>query len=1098
VFLFKTNQPETFVYSFPVLTFELKGISFPVKYIADLHIHSHYSRATSKDLNLESLYQWARIKGIQVVGTGDFTHPGWIKELEEKLEPCGNGLFRLKNPPKGQGLPNVKTKDADVFFCLSTEISSIYKYGEKVRKNHNTVFVPDIETAKKFNARLSEIGNLASDGRPILGLPSRDLLEIVLGTSENAHLIPAHVWTPWFSTLGSQGGYDSIEACFRDLSAYIFALETGLSSDPPMNWKLSALDRYSLVSNSDAHSPQKLGREANIFETELSYFAMFEALKTRKGFSGTYEFFPEEGKYHLDGHRKCNVVLEPRESLKRNNLCPACGKPLTIGVLHRVEKLADREDPQKPAGAPGFEYIIPLPEIIAEFIGAAPASKAVQQALTQIISTFGNEFELLHTVPLDEIRSRSGELLAEAIRRLREHEVYTQAGYDGEYGVITVFNPEEITRLIGQTDIFGGSMIERMIRRTVKNYVVERQPHPDEVQTAGPKLNEEQRLAVRHEGNVLVTAGPGTGKTNTLIHWIVYQIEERGIAPHEVMAITFTNKAAEELRERLQKQIGVKAAGVLVGTFHAVAYRFLNELIPETWTIYDKNNRISLFKILFSGKDQATINEFSHEYEQCYEKNRMHCGDEYRLCFETYHKYLAENHGVDISSLITQTKQLLLTASCNITDRYKCIAVDEFQDINPAQYEFIRLISENKQLFAIGDPNQSIYGFRGSDINLFYRAKDDLKTTGFFLKKNYRNPQCILDASNELISNNQQRAAARLEATKTSNILIKQFTAENSKEEAAYIADQVLNYVGGVDSLSTGRTRSDYNYAFSDIAVLYRTHSIADEISRQLIIKGIPLLLSDGTSFFSEPPFDVIANALQLLQNKKNMVALSGLTERLLELDAGKKLALLKKIVENEIDLDDFQQHEKWGKWVTLYKRLCLEWNKKAIQYIVEQLLDFFVPEQTLTEQQQVKKEMIIKLAGEFNENPGDFLQKYILSPYTDASRLKSGGVRLMTFHAAKGLEFPVVFIAGADEGITPLGRNDTDLEEERRLFYVAMSRARDELQIVRSRKRKQYGSEKDMAPSRFLNEFDPQYSRQVEFNITKKEQARAQQLKLF
>ncbi|HJX72008.1 MAG TPA: hypothetical protein VJ346_08655, partial [Bacteroidales bacterium] len=486
-----------------------------MRYIADLHLHSWHSRATSKDINLESLYQWAKIKGIHVVGTGDFTHPMWIQELQEKLMPDGSGFFHLKNPPKEPGLPNIRTKESDVRFCLSTEISSIYKYGEKVRKNHNIVFAPDFETAQKINARLSEVGNLASDGRPILGLPSRDLLEIVLETSEDAHLIPAHVWTPWFSTLGSKAGYDSIQACFRDLTAHIFALETGLSSDPSMNWKLSTLDKYALVSNSDAHSPQKLGREANIFDTELSYYAMFKALKTKKGFSGTYEFFPEEGKYHLDGHRKCNVVLEPQESLKLNNLCPACGKPLTIGVLNRVEMLADRDDPQKPEDSPGFEYIIPLPEIIAEFMGTAPTTKAVQQMFIQIISAFGNEFELLHAVPVEEIKLKSGDLLAEAIRRLREHQVNPQAGYDGEYGVINIFNPGEIDKLVGQTDIFGGGIIEKMVRRTVGNRTLKNVSAVDEEKKSALKPNDEQLTAIQQEGNTLVNAGPGTGKTNT-------------------------------------------------------------------------------------------------------------------------------------------------------------------------------------------------------------------------------------------------------------------------------------------------------------------------------------------------------------------------------------------------------------------------------------------------------------------------------------------------------------------------------------------------------------------------------------------------------
>lgn len=415
-------------------------------YIADLHVHSHYSRATSKDLNLETLYQWARAKGIHVVGTGDFTHPLWFKELQEKLEPDGNGLFRLKHPPAGSALPGMKVEDIDVRFCLSTEISSIYKYGDKVRKNHNLVYAPDFDTVARINKRLSAIGNLASDGRPILGLPSRNLLEIVLEASDQAYLVPAHVWTPWFSTLGSKGGYDSIDECFRDLSGHIFAIETGLSSDPAMNWQWSALDRFTLISNSDAHSAPKLGREANLFNTDRSYDGLFTALKTRQGFMGTFEFFPEEGKYHHDGHRKCGVSLLPEATVSHNGLCPQCGQPLTVGVLHRVQKLADRKAPQPPQGAADFHYIIPLPEILAEIRKSGPGSKAVQYDFHQAISTFGNEFNLLKAVPVEDIRRQGSPVLAEAIRRMRAQEVKPVPGYDGLYGVIKIFDEEELTQ----------------------------------------------------------------------------------------------------------------------------------------------------------------------------------------------------------------------------------------------------------------------------------------------------------------------------------------------------------------------------------------------------------------------------------------------------------------------------------------------------------------------------------------------------------------------------------------------------------------------------------------------------------------------------
>ncbi len=424
-----------------------------MRYIADLHLHSHYSRATSKNLNLETLYQWARIKGINIIATGDFTHPKWFEELQHKLEPDGKGFFKLKSPPKEPGLSGIRTEETDVRFCLTTEISSIYKQGDKVRKNHNLVFAPDFETVKRINARLSEVGNLLSDGRPILGLPARDLLEIVIESSDDAHLIPAHVWTPWFSTLGSKAGYNSIEECFRDLSNHIFALETGLSSDPEMNRKVSSLDKYTLVSNSDAHSPQKLGREATLFDTDMSYYAMFEALKTRKGYAGTYEFFPEEGKYHIDGHRKCGISMLPEETIRYNKRCPVCGKPLTVGVLHRVEELADRRTPKKPNHDPGYHYLIPLPELLSELTGTGPNTKGVTQLFSKLITEYGNEFSLLRNVPLEDIEKSSGRLISEAIRRVRCHEVNLVSGFDGQFGTIKVFNPGEIANFMGQTDI---------------------------------------------------------------------------------------------------------------------------------------------------------------------------------------------------------------------------------------------------------------------------------------------------------------------------------------------------------------------------------------------------------------------------------------------------------------------------------------------------------------------------------------------------------------------------------------------------------------------------------------------------------------------
>ena len=414
-------------------------------YYADLHIHSRYSRATSKNLDLEELALWAQRKGIQVIGSGDFLHPGWLKELKEKLEPAEEGLFKLKAEYEKKVCFRVpKACRAQVRFMLSTEIANIYKKADKVRKIHNVVFAPDFKAVQQMRAVLDKIGNLNSDGRPILGLDSKKLLEIVLESDPLSFLVPAHIWTPWFSVLGSKGGFDSIDDCFDELTEHIFAVETGLSSDPPMNWRLTQLDRFVMMSNSDAHSAPKLGRESTIFDTDMSYPAMFEAMKhNTKGLLGTVEFFPEEGKYHYDGHRSCDCRLHPKETIANKGLCPKCGRPVTIGVMARVEELADHEEGRKSPRWRPFYSLIPLPEIIAEARGVGPASKKVGQAYEQMLHDLGNEMTILRDLEIDEIERRAGSLIAEGIRRVRAGEVNIHAGYDGEYGTVNIFSDSE-------------------------------------------------------------------------------------------------------------------------------------------------------------------------------------------------------------------------------------------------------------------------------------------------------------------------------------------------------------------------------------------------------------------------------------------------------------------------------------------------------------------------------------------------------------------------------------------------------------------------------------------------------------------------------
>ncbi|MBN1276407.1 MAG: DNA helicase UvrD [Deltaproteobacteria bacterium] len=412
-----------------------------MKFIADLHIHSHYSRATSRSLDPENLSVWAQKKGIKVIGTGDITHPGWIAELREKLVPEETGLFKLK-PDLQNAVDSILPSSClnPPRFLLSGEISCIYKKNGKTRKTHHLILMPDMDSALKFNERLGRIGNISSDGRPILGLDSRDLLEITLEVSDRAFFVPAHVWTPWFSVFGSKSGFDTLEECFEDLAGHIYALETGLSSDPPMNRHLSGLDRYLLISNSDAHSPNKLGREANIFDTVLEYDRIIQAMKDGQGFIGTIEFFPEEGKYHLDGHRKCQVRLQPKDTSEHKGICPVCGKPLTIGVLNRIFELSDRE---KPLLSKDFISLIPLPEVLSELLDCGPATKKVISLYEDLISGLGPELKILMDISLGDISAAAGPLFAEAIDRMRRKKVLCEEGYDGEYGNIRLFEKSE-------------------------------------------------------------------------------------------------------------------------------------------------------------------------------------------------------------------------------------------------------------------------------------------------------------------------------------------------------------------------------------------------------------------------------------------------------------------------------------------------------------------------------------------------------------------------------------------------------------------------------------------------------------------------------
>lgn len=405
-----------------------------MRIIADFHIHSPYARAVSKDMTLENLDLWAGFKGINVIGTGDFTHPRWMKEIKSKLELAEQGLYKLRGSNSG------------IRFILTVEISSIYSKGGKTRRVHNLIFAPSIEAAEKINATLGCQGNLKSDGRPIVGVESKNLLKIALDTDPNCLFVPSHIWTPWFSLFGSMSGFDTVEECFDEYSKYIYALETGLSSDPVMNWRLSALDKYTLISNSDSHSLRRIGREANVLDTGFSYDGIISAIKSKdpKKFLSTIEFFPEEGIYHYDGHRNCKVRFTPQETRERKKICSVCGKPVTVGVMYRVEELADRTEGIRPAGAIPYKNMVPLDEIIAEALGVSSAtSKGVKKEYMNLVKEFGNEIAVLFDVAVNDLKPKVRPEIVEGIRRVREGRLKIEPGYDGLYGKIRIFEDGE-------------------------------------------------------------------------------------------------------------------------------------------------------------------------------------------------------------------------------------------------------------------------------------------------------------------------------------------------------------------------------------------------------------------------------------------------------------------------------------------------------------------------------------------------------------------------------------------------------------------------------------------------------------------------------
>lgn len=1098
---------------------------------ADLHIHSRFSRATSSRLTVPHLAAWAGVKGIDVLATGDFTHPQWRAELREALTlDESSSLLRLRKPlgaddvareiPALAGLAVSEPR-----FMLEAEISSIYKKHGAVRKVHSLVYVPDFESADRLCARLERIGNLGSDGRPILGLDVRHLLEMVLEIPR-AFLIPAHVWTPWFSLFGSKSGFNSLEECFGDLTPHVFALETGLSSDPDMNRCWSALDHLTLVSNSDAHSGENLAREATLFTGQASYDGIFNALRgLEPGYAGTLEFFPEEGKYHLDGHRACHVVLEPEECRRLNDICPVCGKPLTVGVLHRVLELADRPVPPKPGA--GFLSLIPLPEIVGEILHCGPKTKRPQQKVAELTRRFGPELTLLLDTPLTDV-GRHWPELGEALRRMRAGQVIRQGGYDGEYGVIRLFEPGEMgpsllagasparsRALPGRAPWPAPSLLsppsspaERPRLNAAGSVLPAPPPPPDRADraersgraTPSPAVPsgtahagsafspDQERALTAGPGPVLVLAGPGSGKTRTLVGRVAHLVES-GVPPSAIVAVTFTRRAAGEIRERL----AAMAALPETDTLHALALKHWPG--PQPVVLGEEAARRA-FAAANSGlfdQDSRAASTAWDELALARERLRLsdllsphlparvpaYVSPHVEAAARAYTAWKKARHLADYTDLL-ETWLNLLRSSPDGARPWTHVLVDEVQDLSPLQRALVcaLLPPDGTGFFGIGDPDQSIYGFRGADASIAERLREvwpGLRVLS--LGESHRAAPAVLTAAQTALG--PGAACAALRSVTGRPATLQWLRAPSAEREAAWVADRAAYLVGG-----TSHQQADLREELAgchlaagscspgDMAVLVRLKALIPPLRAALERRGIPCAAPESEAFWTDARVELLLQGAALFvrgQDAPPGFALNGLPSEAWRQGPAAVLAAAEGAGRRSFD-PLFGESLAFRKLLAAYRDAAGDWRG---------VLDFVSLRQEL-----------------------------------DMVRARSEQVQIMTLHAAKGLEFRVVFLPCLEDGLLPFrgtealvraaadredapGNTPKDVEvgkvgeataafgpgdalaslpdsgyagydeaEERRLLYVGLTRAAEAVFASSAGRRTLYGRTLTLPPS--------------------------------
>ena len=1156
-------------------------------FFVDLHVHSKHSRATSRDLDLEHLSIWARRKGIHVVGTGDFTHPTWRAELQSKLVPAEDGLFRLtpeieatlfEKDPTLQDVPPTR-------FFLTAEVNNIFRTQDGLHKIQSILTVPSFEIASQLCEQLAQHGDLFADGRPTLDLSGQQLLEYVISHPQS-YLIPSHIWSPWFSLFSPRGGVDNIQDCFGDLSTHIFALDSGISADPLMSRRLSSLDAYTLVAASDAHSPSRLGRKVNRFETTLSYKAIFDAIKEGPGhhFLGTYETHPAAAKYYYDGHRACRECYEPQETLHRKYICAACKKPVTLGVLHQVEQRADRTLTQAEQLAPPFRYILPLEDLLAELLELSPKAKKVQRHYFQLIYRYGPELPLLMERSLDDIDYNELPLFREALARLRQGDIHITPGFDGRPGLIEIFHqdetkqaqqtlfphsaiphtarqmtlfdflappapapaphipqldlftpptpppqtslplppPEETTPTPSEkpspvppspsspipeppqteeeswtpsTDskpLFPSQRNARQIRKAFAKYVL-----PPAKQLLSP-LNIEQRAPVKHWGSpMLIASGPGTGKTYTLTTRIAYLTASRRLHPTHILAFTSTNKSARQMAERLDELVGLYR-GVTIGTFHRFCLNLLQDEEYAYRLIGEAERMILMRELsqhqLSSTQQRQYLDKISKYKQKSLLPDQLEDEDDEQFVklYQAYERTLHQEELYDLEDLLLQSIQLLEQdpSLCHqLQLRFRSIHVDDYQDINEAQYRLLRLlVSPENDLCVAGDADQSIFGFRGGAPTYLRHFEQDFSFAGrparrFTLWRNYRSPECVIDISQQVIASqsNQHRIIQTSIFSGLSNITY--LHTEDEHTEARYIAEQIQQLISPSteDEVST-----ETSYTLADIAILYSSNQQLPPIQKELKRQGIPYRIAQPISipeklpelrlflallrYFSPPHGDWLA-----------LYEIFCTWPHLSEMTFPQIQALRSQ--HPHLTPDDCLAHAP--EWFALGPKLSQEAKKlrelirsmrasiqtaSAKEFLEQHLSQM---EDMLDERWVPGKETRILLYERAAATPffSDFLQHLLLEEDPDPYIQPAARLSLRSLTAAKGTEYPVVFLPGCEESFIPPSDSPEEEAEHRRLFYVGMTRTKSKLYLSHVKHRQLDGERQSRSPSRYIQE---------------------------